>query len=82
MVTAARLRLSGQLNGCHNRRPFQQWVDVQAGWLNQELSLDYKTRVPNMDAVPFRMATDCQYTLTELGQQDKGCEGCKWRRAA
>lgn len=28
---------------------------------------------------PFRMATDCQYTLSELGQADQSCQGCRWR---
>ena len=74
--------LDGQLNGCHNRRGFQSWVEVQAGWQESDSVDDSKTRSPVMDIVPFRMAYDCQYTLTELGQQDKGCEGCKWRRAA
>lgn len=28
---------------------------------------------------PFRMATDCQYTLSALGQADPRCAGCRWR---
>lgn len=28
----------------------------------------------------FRMAYDCQYTMTELGQADPRCAGCKWRQ--
>ena len=75
-------RLNGQLNGCYNRRPFRDTGEVQAGWKEQPLSLTDRTRIPVIDTVPFRMAYDCQYTLTELGQQDKGCEGCKWRKAA
>lgn len=28
---------------------------------------------------PFRMAMDCRYTLSALGQADPRCAGCKWR---
>lgn len=74
--------ITQRLNGCHNRRPFQPWVKVQAGWQKMPISVSDSTRIPVLDAVPFRMAYDCQYTLTELGQRDKGCEGCKWRKVA
>jgi hypothetical protein len=32
-----------------------------------------------MQASPFRMARECQFTLTELGQTDAKCAGCKWK---
>lgn len=28
---------------------------------------------------PFRQSQDCQYSSTELGQQDSRCDGCKHR---
>lgn len=65
---------------CHNRPPFQTWVDVQQGWQNQPLGVEGETRIPLMGVIDFRMAHDCQYTLTALGQADQGCEGCRWRR--
>lgn len=30
--------------------------------------------------IPNVFAKDCQYTLTELSKNDKGCEGCKWKK--
>lgn len=62
--------------GCHNRPPFRAVLPVQDGWF-----LDGVTRVPRMVPAPFRMATDCQYTKTALGQADKGCVGCKHRES-
>jgi hypothetical protein len=61
-------------NGCHNRRDFTRITPVQDGWF-----MDGVTRVPKMVAVPFRMAMDCQYTKTALGQADKACHGCARR---
>lgn len=29
--------------------------------------------------IPNRLAQDCRYTHTELGQADERCAGCKWR---
>jgi hypothetical protein len=45
---------------------------VQNGWTDEQ------TR--RMIAIPFTMTTDCQYTLSELGQKDEKCVGCKWRK--
>lgn len=64
------------LNGCHNRPPFKTITPVQDGWY-----MDGVSRTPRMVAVPFRMAATCQYTKTTLGQADKGCDGCKHRKA-
>lgn len=60
-------------NGCHNREPmrrvqFLHYVDSFQGKVY--------ARVVKL---PFRNSTDCQYTLSDLGQADKGCDGCKWR---
>ena len=54
-------------NGCHDRKPFKESVPVQDGHF-----MDGVTRTPRMVSSPFRMARDCQYTKTTLGQADKG----------
>ena len=61
-------------NGCHNRKPFKEFVLVADGFL-----MDGRTHAPQIVASPFRMARNCQYTKTTLGQADKGCTGCKWK---
>lgn len=66
--------MSTRLNGCHNRAPFRTTLVVQDGWF-----MDGVTRVPRMVAAPFRMAPDCRYTHTELGQADTGCTDCRHR---
>lgn len=35
--------------------------------------------MPDGHSFPFRMAPDCQYTLSALGQSDPRCAGCRWR---
>lgn len=35
--------------------------------------------MPDGHSFPFRMATDCQYTKSDLGQADTLCQGCRWR---
>lgn len=60
---------------CHNRAPYARVLPAQSGWY-----LDGTTRTPRMVAMPFRMSEECNFTTTELGQADKGCAGCKWRK--
>lgn len=55
-------------NGCHNRAPYKPQVELH----------DHHGGL--VAAFPFRMAPDCQYTLTALGQADAGRHGCQWRR--
>lgn len=55
-------------NGCHNRAPFKASTELR----------DHYGRL--VTSWPFRMASDCQYTLSDLGQADKACHGCCWRR--
>jgi hypothetical protein len=70
------------VNGCHGRAPFKPEMHVQNGWhhrvvqVGDQLALE---RTARMVDVPFRMAQDCRYTLTDLGQADKGCTGCRWK---
>jgi hypothetical protein len=56
-------------HGCFNRAPFVAGTEVQDGY--------YASGPRRKVVVPFRMATDCQFTHTELGQADKRCIGCK-----
>jgi hypothetical protein len=64
-------------HGCHNRPEFKPVVDLGKYPIvdsNNELwaaSMSF----------PFRMATDCQYTKTELGRKDKSCHECRHRIA-
>lgn len=62
------------MNGCHNRAPFASAtvLETAPGWNYTTGKATPPTRV----VIPHRMAKDCQYTLTELGQSDKGCDGC------
>lgn len=63
-----------RFNGCFNREPFKDSMIVQDG-----AYLDGYTSSPRLKSSPFRMAKDCQYTLTELGKVDPQCAGCKWK---
>lgn len=71
------------MSGCHNRAPFKPEMHVQDGWLHRvvqagdQLALE---RTARMVDVPFRMAADCRYTHSDLGQADKGCNGCRWKK--
>lgn len=56
------------VNGCHNRPPFKQVVELR----------DYDGRV--VSSFPFRMREDCAYTHTALGQRDQRCAWCCWRK--
>ncbi len=58
--------------GCHNRYPYEPNYLAQDGWVFGDLGEARSLRV-----VEFRMAPECQYTKTELGQKDAGCNGCK-----
>ena len=55
------------LNGCHNRPPFKPATELR----------DHHGRL--VSSWPFRMAEDCQYTHTDLGQKDARCQGCEHR---
>lgn len=65
-------------NGCHDRPPFRRTVEVQHGfWYDGQ-----QRRVPKLVQIPFRMNPECQYTLSQLGQADEKCAGCKWKKPA
>lgn len=57
-------------NGCFNRAPYKNLMTIN------------EVRGPHgvlVNAIPFRMSPDCQYTKSELGQKDPRCDGCSWR---
>ena len=61
--------------GCHNRPAFKRSHFAQDGWW-----VDGVQRIAKLVTVPFKMAEECQYTLTDLGKADERCQGCKHRR--
>jgi len=60
--------------GCHNRKDYRPRYFAQDGWWH-----DGMTRTARIMQVAHAMSLDCQYTHTELGQVDQGCNGCKHR---
>lgn len=58
--------------GCHNRN------DYPATYMTQ--TVDVWSSENDKYAIPHRMAKDCQFTKTTLGQGDPKCKGCKWRQ--
>lgn len=59
---------------CHNRGEFAPSIRVQDGWEN-----NWARRMVDMQ---FRLNPSCVYSTSELGQKDKGCDGCKWKAGA
>ena len=64
-------------HGCHNRARLPDAVEVQDGWTKAWGSA---SRMPRMVTILYAMTKDCNYTTTALGQADKACEGCKWKK--
>lgn len=63
--------------GCHNRDKFEKLIPLPAVY-----NIDYEGHAVVCDAhqlIPNVFKRSCQYTLSKLGQQDKGCIGCKHR---
>lgn len=50
--------------GCHNRKPFVPAYKATNG----------------RQWIPTFGQPDCQFTLSQLGRQDKSCAGCVWRK--
>ena len=71
---------------CHNREPFKAEMTLQRvvakvqRWGEGVGRMSGTVIVPEVTVVPFRNSTDCQYTLSNLGQIDPGCAGCKHRK--
>lgn len=64
--------------GCHNREPLRLLVTVQHGWA-EDATRGHLSRRPVMTTISDPMTKTCQYTLTDLGQRDPKCLGCKHR---
>lgn len=64
------------LNGCHNREPFRESLEVQDGWRSVEIGLE-TVRVPRMKVIEFRNSKDCRYSKDN---DDPRCTGCKWNQ--
>ena len=62
-------------HGCYNRPPFKDAMIVADGYF-----IDGVTRTPRLKSSPFRMARDCQYTLSEISRNDTKCHGCIHRK--
>lgn len=56
---------------CKNRAPYAESIKVRDGMLN--------SWAPRWVDMPFRMARNCVYSSSDLGQKDPQCHGCKWR---
>jgi hypothetical protein len=69
-------------NGCHNRKPFKRMVSLPATYVIgiEAEGITHHAICEAEQAWPFIFRSDCAYTETELGQKDKGCTGCKWRK--
>ena len=61
--------------GCHNRAPLRGHALLGIDW-----SEGHPLKAVRIQ-LPHRMARDCQYTLSALGQVDNGCTGCKHKKA-
>ena len=60
--------------GCFNREPYKP------SFIAKDRVVDGDDWVDVYKVVEFRMEPTCQYRHSELGQQDKMCEGCKWKQ--
>ena len=69
------------MNGCHNRADYKPSYLAHDGYYDSEPGMPL-ARIPRMVEVPFTMSPDCQYTQSDLGRVDAGCNGCKWRAIA
>ncbi len=66
------------MNGCHNRNPLKETIDVQDGWYESRI---YRhngsfTRTPFMKTITDPMTKTCQYQV--LHKDDPKCKDCRW----
>lgn len=61
-------------NGCHDRATFAQKRIVQDGVYAYSL-----TPIP-VNISNFSAGAGCQYTLSQAGRVDAGCDGCTHRK--
>lgn len=67
-------------HGCYNRAPFRDHFLAQDGSVEWTPVATGQRLIPVFVEVPFRMSPDCNYTLSQLGQADADCHGCKHRK--
>ncbi len=65
--------ISSHRNGCFDRAPFKPHRGRDGYWC------DGQTLTIKAVTIPQTMEKACQYTLSQLGAVDKGCDGCKHR---
>ena len=61
-------------NGCYDRKPLRGHALLGIDWSEGHPLKAVRVQLEH------RMARDCQYTLSALGQVDKGCVGCKHKK--
>ena len=81
--------MTQKLNGCHDRKAFKSFMEITHIAIKPVVVMQHfkKPRqdvyrnevVEEVTVIPFRMEMECQYTKSNLGQIDAGCEGCRWR---
>lgn len=64
--------------GCFNREPFKAMLVVQDGWIDTIVH-GQPSRSPRMKEIAFRNSPECGYQLSEIGNADPKCAGCRWK---
>lgn len=61
---------------CHNRPPFVERRVVQDGaWCDGQAFAPRAVSIKN-----FSVGAECQYTWSEAGKKDHGCDGCTHKK--
>lgn len=63
---------------CNNRKPFKEMIAVKDVEFCEHAAFP-TLGAPVIREIPFVMSRSCQYTASELGKVDRGCDGCAWR---
>ena len=65
------------MNGCFNHAPYPKLIPLPSVYhINVE---GHHVLCDAVEMIPNVFTTDCQFTKTQLGREDKGCIGCSWR---
>ena len=64
--------------GCFNRAPYPRLIPLPAVYNIEVEGHSVVCDAHQLVANPFTRT--CVYTTSELGQQDKKCLGCNWRK--
>lgn len=60
-----------QTHSCHNRPPYRETLEVQAGW--------HGDGTRRMVLIPAVNTKDCSHARIGLAQTDPACNDCRWR---